>query len=653
MKKTILTFLVVIISTSSTLVFGQHLTMSPEKIVPGEKVLLTYDPQGTELEGLEMIITNAFLFDNDKPSAVEISMTLDQGKFTGSFSTDASTKAVLFSFTSEDLEKQDNNDKKGYKTICYQEDRKTPVQGAYVSKAYIVGTYSWMADLDRNNEKAFKLLGKEFENHPTSADNLKYQSFYASLAKANKDETAMMAAKESMKKIMTKKKVSEEELNYAHTLSSRIVEDNESTEMLKSKLLKKYPNGIFAANDLSGEIRKAKEVKEKVVLFEKFNKKFKDTESYENTKNYLANQIALAYSKEKDWENFRKYFSMITSNSSKAGSLNSIAWPMSGESLEGEAGDVKKGRALSKESLELLSAEMKDMKDKPAYFTERQYQRNLTNSYAMFADTYALLAYKDGDAKDALHFQKISCENAKFKNAEMNQRYCVYFEAINTPEETEKLVEGMIVDGNASSMMKAQHKRLFLANNTLENAYDKYVVELEKAAKANLKEELIEKMLDMPAPDFKLVNLEGSQVSLESLKGKVVIVDFWATWCGPCKASFPGMQKAVNKFENSDDVAFVFIDTWESGEEKEKNATEFINSKNYSFNVLMDNENKVVADFGVSGIPTKFILDKEGIIRFKSVGFGGNDEKLVDELSLMIEIVGGSEPMRITGTPKP
>ncbi|MFT5764245.1 MAG: thiol-disulfide isomerase/thioredoxin, partial [Saprospiraceae bacterium] len=332
-------------------------------------------------------------------------------------------------------------------------------------------------------------------------------------------------------------------------------------------------------------------------------------------------------------------------------SLNGIAWPMSGESLEGETSDAKMGRAFSKESLELLAAEMKGLSGKPARFTERQYQRNLENAYAMYADTYALLAFKDGDAKDALHFQQISCDNGKFKNAEMNQRYCAYYEAINTPQETENLIAGMIVEGNASSMMKAQHKRLYLANNTLETAYEKYAVELEKAALLNLKEEIKGKMLDMPAPDFKLVNLEGSEVSLESLKGKVVVVDFWATWCGPCKASFPGMQKAVNKFEHSDDVAFVFIDTWENGDEKAKKATEFINSKSYSFNVLMDDENKVVAGFGVSGIPTKFILDKEGIIRFKSVGFGGNDEKLVNELSIMIEIVGGTLPMRISGTP--
>ena len=66
----------------------------------------------------------------------------------------------------------------------------------------------------------------------------------------------------------------------------------------------------------------------------------------------------------------------------------------------------------------------------------------------------------------------------------------------------------------------------------------------------------------------------------------------------------------------------------------------------YPFHVLMDDNDKVVADFKVNGIPTKFIIDKTGNIRFKSVGFGGNDDALVDEVSMMVEMAAADMPAR-------
>ena len=158
---------------------------------------------------------------------------------------------------------------------------------------------------------------------------------------------------------------------------------------------------------------------------------------------------------------------------------------------------------------------------------------------------------------------------------------------------------------------------------------------------------------------FSLKNLEGNEVSLASLKGKVVVLDFWATWCGPCIASFPGMQKAVNKYKNNDKVAFLFVDTWESQEtidQRKKEVSDFIAKNKYNFNVLYDEKVKddpsnyvVVNDYKVSGIPTKFIIDKNGKIRFKSVGFGGGEDGLVDEISAMIELADGGSKGSVKG----
>ncbi|HMI79834.1 MAG TPA: TlpA disulfide reductase family protein, partial [Ferruginibacter sp.] len=91
------------------------------------------------------------------------------------------------------------------------------------------------------------------------------------------------------------------------------------------------------------------------------------------------------------------------------------------------------------------------------------------------------------------------------------------------------------------------------------------------------------------------------------------------------------------------DVAFVFVDTWETVDNKKQNAADFMKKNDYPFHVLMDDDNKVVGDFKVSGIPTKFVVDKTGNVRFKSVGFGGNDDALIDEVTMMVEMASADK----------
>jgi peroxiredoxin len=98
------------------------------------------------------------------------------------------------------------------------------------------------------------------------------------------------------------------------------------------------------------------------------------------------------------------------------------------------------------------------------------------------------------------------------------------------------------------------------------------------------------------------------------------------------------MQKAVDKYSDDENVEFLFVNTWERVEDKLENARKFITNNNYTFHVLMDTENKVVTDFKVSGIPTKFVIDGNGNIRFKSVGGDDNIDRLVDELTAMITL---------------
>jgi thiol-disulfide isomerase/thioredoxin len=202
----------------------------------------------------------------------------------------------------------------------------------------------------------------------------------------------------------------------------------------------------------------------------------------------------------------------------------------------------------------------------------------------------------------------------------------------------EKIGE-FIKSGNATAKMKDYLFEAYKSEHGSSDGYEEFLAQFENAADKKLTDKLKLEMISEPAPGFTLLDLNGNPVSLSELKGKVVLVDFWATWCGPCLASFPAMQKAVEKYSDDLDVKFLFVNTWERVENIKENTTEFINQNKYPFHVLLDDKNEVIEKYKVSGIPTKFIIDKTGNIRFMSVGYSGSEDQLVKELSLMISMV--------------
>jgi thiol-disulfide isomerase/thioredoxin len=207
------------------------------------------------------------------------------------------------------------------------------------------------------------------------------------------------------------------------------------------------------------------------------------------------------------------------------------------------------------------------------------------------------------------------------------------------------VMEAGIISGAADSALLARHKQAYLAVKG-KKGYQGQIAMLEAQQQKNVLSEVKKLMLSEVAPAFNLKDLYGKTWSLSELRGKTIILDFWATWCAPCKKSFPAMQMAVNKYKDNKEVVFLFIHTWERDQNATENAAKYVKDNKYSFNVLMDlkknGRNEAITDYKAEGIPAKFVIDGKGNIRFKLTGFSGTNEAAVAELSTMIELAKSS-----------
>jgi peroxiredoxin len=118
-----------------------------------------------------------------------------------------------------------------------------------------------------------------------------------------------------------------------------------------------------------------------------------------------------------------------------------------------------------------------------------------------------------------------------------------------------------------------------------------------------------------PASDFSLPGMDGKTVTLASLKGNVVLLDFWATWCGPCVMSLPELDALYQA--RKDGAVRIFAVN--AGEEKEEVAA-FLKAKNLTLPVLLDSEHAVTEKFGVGGFPTTIIIAPNGVVSKVFVG---------------------------------
>lgn len=411
-------------------------------------------------------------------------------------------------------------------------------------------------------------------------------------------------------------------INY-YTTKKDTEKSDETTELLK----KRFPNGRAAFNEIGERIYNERDPKENEKNYKELVKRFGSKPEYnlDGSRYY----VAITFLGKNKPQKVMEYLNMIQNPVYKPNAFSYAAR----ESIA--AKDYQLGETLIRKTFADIN---------------RDTSRRGMDEYSRILSEllYANEKYDEGFpyAEGVYERQsKLKSVTVSVTLSKVKATYLDYLIRLKKYKEAYPLIEELLKTGAASSLVKEKFKDAYVALNGTDKGFAEHVVTLNEILKQKIREDVEKKMINTAAYDFELKDINGKSVKLSDFKGKTVILDFWATWCGPCKASFPVMQEAIERYKKDKDVVFLFIHTMETATNATKAAADYINDKKFGFTVLMDlkdpitSANQVAAEYKVNAIPAKFIIDGSGNIRFKTIGnSAAGSDAFIEEMDVMIDM---------------
>lgn len=279
--------------------------------------------------------------------------------------------------------------------------------------------------------------------------------------------------------------------------------------------------------------------------------------------------------------------------------------------------------------------------DRVDYFKNNFEGDQYAEAYYYGAPLFATILVENGFFEEAYPYASAAQSVQNYKQANLNETYVRVLEGLHKDKELLIALETAYRLNQSSTYMLDLMKTIYLEKHGgKDDGYKEYLSALRDPNRSNELKSKIQKMLiNEEITDFELYDQYGNLVHLSAQKGKIIVLDFWASWCAPCKAAFPGMKLAQAHFNTDPNVLFYFVNTQERKSDMKDYVTRYMSENDFPFTVLLDEDSKVSKALGVGPIPHKMVIDINNRLRFSEVGYMGSPSELAEEVVEMVNIL--------------
>ena len=454
---------------------------------------------------------------------------------------------------------------------------------------------------------------------------------------------------EGLRSLLGMEDLDETTLGRAREIAGCILQDTEMAAAIEERIMSEYPDGVLvrdkeiirisAIADMDGKEREFAEFVQKFP-YDKFKNASPETDR--QLRNLLRSIIYNPVLDNRDYTALYKYTSQAPHYF-----LATYFWHL----VQIPYNNGERTAAQIRPVADFLYGELfsRPRAGNDRRFSPREWDNMMTGQNREAVMTYASILNETGMEKEALALAERIRDGYAFKSSGFNDLYVRILQNNGCGPQVIPVIKASLREDAVTPAMLNILEADYIASNGSAKGYDEYVNSMKSAEKIrDMQQHLLQSLID---EDIKLFALEGPggvRVDMSDLKDKIIVLDFWATWCGPCKAAMPGMQMAVDKYKDDPDVVFYFIATMETKKDYREQIDRFMAGMGYNMNVLYDNVNPETGakdqvysaysrQIGSSGIPLKMIIDGNGKLRWASNGYMGSPSALVEELSFLIE----------------